>query len=74
MRILFLPAYSPDYNPIEEGFSAMKAWIRANKDYVRGELTGELTCDPYAMIWEAVASSMTPHNAEGWFRDSGYLS
>ncbi|KAJ2932106.1 hypothetical protein H1R20_g5000, partial [Candolleomyces eurysporus] len=39
MRILFLPPYSPDYNPIEEAFSAIKAWIRANRDYVRGELS-----------------------------------
>ena len=36
MRVLFLPPYSPDYNPIEESFSAIKAWIRANRDYVRG--------------------------------------
>jgi transposase len=27
MRLVYLPAYSPDFNPIEEGFSAMKAWI-----------------------------------------------
>jgi transposase len=26
-RLLYLPPYSPDFNPIEEGFSAMKAWI-----------------------------------------------
>ncbi|KAJ2932941.1 hypothetical protein H1R20_g4170, partial [Candolleomyces eurysporus] len=38
MRLVFLPAYSPDFNPIEEAFSAIKAWLRANRDYVRGEL------------------------------------
>jgi transposase len=27
MRLLYLPAYSPDFNPIEEAFSALKAWI-----------------------------------------------
>ena len=27
-RLLFLPPYSPDFNPIENIFSKMKAWIR----------------------------------------------
>lgn len=27
MRITYLPPYSPDFNPIEEAFSAVKAWI-----------------------------------------------
>ena len=27
----FLPPYSPDFNPIKESFSALKAWIRRNR-------------------------------------------
>ena len=27
-RLVYLPPYSPDFNPIEEAFSAMKAWLR----------------------------------------------
>ena len=27
-KILFIPPYSPDFNPIEEVFSEMKAFIR----------------------------------------------
>ncbi|GBQ89923.1 transposase [Asaia krungthepensis] len=27
-RLLFLPPYSPDFNPIETIFAKMKAWIR----------------------------------------------
>ena len=73
MWILYLPPYSPDYNPIEEFFSAIKAGIHANHDFVRGELSGELTCDPYEMLWEAVFTTFTPANARGWFRDYGYL-
>jgi transposase len=26
----FLPPYSPDYNPIEEAFAELKAWMRKN--------------------------------------------
>jgi transposase len=28
VRLLFLPPYSPDFNPIEESFGDLKAWIR----------------------------------------------
>lgn len=31
VRLEFLPAYSPDYNGIEESFSALKAWMRRNR-------------------------------------------
>ena len=26
----FLPPYSPDFNPIEEAFAELKAWMRKN--------------------------------------------
>lgn len=72
MRLFYLPPYSPDFNPIEEAFSAMKTWVRTNRDFIRGEITGDLTCDPYSILWEAVFTSMTPERAVGWFRDCGY--
>ena len=28
--LAFLPPYSPDYNPIEEAFAELKAWMRKN--------------------------------------------
>jgi len=31
IRLLFLPAYSPDFNPIEKTWSNMKRFIRSNK-------------------------------------------
>lgn len=73
MRLAYLPPYSPDFNPIEEGFSAMKAWLRANHEFVRGELTGAASCDPIGMLWDAVFSSLTSESAYGWYKDSGYL-
>ncbi|KIK24466.1 hypothetical protein PISMIDRAFT_98660 [Pisolithus microcarpus 441] len=72
MRLLYLPPYSPDFNPIEEAFSAIKAWIRANQAYVRAELSGSDTADPYGMIWEAVFATVTPEKIIGWYRDCGY--
>jgi hypothetical protein len=73
MRLLYLPPYSPDFSPIEEAFSAIKAWIHSNRDYVHGELSGKATCDSYEMLWEAVFSAVTIEKAHGWFKDCGYL-
>jgi len=74
MRLLYLPAYSPDLNPIEEAFSCIKAWIRQNRDYVLGELDGHHTSDPYRLFWEAVYSSVDAEKAQQWYRHSGYIA
>ena len=50
-RLIYLPVYSPDLNPIEEAFSSIKAWLRANRDYVLGEIEGD-DVDPYRVIWD----------------------
>lgn len=71
MRLLYLPPYSPDFNPIEEGFSAMKTWLRNHRDYALVELQGD--SDPYTMLWEAVYETMTFQNIRGWYKDSGYV-
>ena len=39
MRCEFLPPYSPDYNPIELFFSAMKYHLRRNGQYIRFTMT-----------------------------------
>ena len=33
-RVVFLPPYSPDFNPIETAFSTIKSWIRHNRDFM----------------------------------------
>jgi hypothetical protein len=74
-RLIYLPPYSPDFNPIEEGFSAMKAWIRRNREYVLAEMRGEGEgCDPFGILWQAVFETMTPEAIAGWYRDSGSLA
>ena len=30
LKLVFLPPYSPDFNPIEEAFAEMKVWMRKN--------------------------------------------
>ena len=34
VRLEYLPPYSSDYNPIKESFSALKAWMRRNRELV----------------------------------------
>ena len=70
--LIYLPAYSPDLNPIKEAFSSIKAWIRANCDYVFGEIEGD-NVDPYRVIWEAI-HSVTPENAYRWFQHCEYIA
>ncbi|KAJ8508493.1 hypothetical protein ONZ45_g9242 [Pleurotus djamor] len=62
--LIFLPPYSPDFNPIEESFSCVKAWIRRHWDIMQNE-------DPYIGLYSAT-TSVTAEKAKEWFRHSGY--
>lgn len=62
-RVLFLPAYSPDFNPIEQAFSKIKTLVRRAKQRDREGL--------WAAIGEALAA-VTASNANGWFQHCGY--
>lgn len=65
-RLIYLPPYSPDFNPIEEAFSAIKAWLKRNEGLMTG--TEQL---PW-LVHQAVFS-ITAEDALGWFDDCGYL-
>ena len=60
---LFLPAYSPDLNPIEKMWSKVKQSLRSAEARTRHTLI------------KAIASalrSVTPQDARGWFASCGY--
>ncbi len=59
----YLPAYSPDMNPIEQAWSKLKACLRARAARSREALE--------RAIPDALAT-VTPSNAQGWFRHAGY--
>ena len=62
-RMLFLPPYSPDLNPIEEMWSKVKAYLR------------EAEARTLAALYDAVAAALslvTPSDCRGFFRHSGY--
>lgn len=62
-KLWFLPAYSPDLNPIEEAFSKVKAHLRKSAARTREALL--------EAMGEAL-SSITPRDAVGWFAHCGY--
>jgi transposase len=62
-RLLFLPAYSPDLNPIEEAISKMKGIIRSegarSSEALQGAIAGAL-------------DAVTAQDALGYFAHCGY--
>jgi len=41
IKLEYLPPYSPDYNPIEEAFAELKAWMKKNYILAEGYETFE---------------------------------
>jgi transposase len=64
-RLRFLPAYSPDFSPIEWAFSKLKTGLRATLARTRDALE------------RAIASGLdqiSADDAEGWFYGCGYVA
>jgi transposase len=59
----FLPASSPEFNPIEACWSKLKAWLRRKAARTVPALQEAIT--------EAI-QQVTRSDAEGWFRHAGY--
>ena len=61
-RVLPLPPYSPDFNPIEAMFSKFKEFLRRVAARAQGDL--------YDAIGEALRA-VTDQDIIGWFRQAG---
>ena len=62
-RLLYLPPFSPDFNPIEMAFSKLKAFLRKAAARTKDDL------------WNAVANAIetfTPSECENYFAAVGY--
>ncbi len=58
IKVIFLPAYSPDFNPIEKMWSKIKSVLRKLK--VR-------TLDNLSNAIDSAFSSISPSDCHGWF-------
>ena len=72
MRYEFLPPYSPDYNPIELAFSAMKYHLRRDGEYVRMAMT-ELSDMEISCTLSLALYQISEADIFGWYRHCGYI-
>jgi transposase len=63
-RLVFLPAYSPDLNPIELMWAKVKAHLRAAKARTPSQLLSAI---------QAALHSVSATDAQGFFRHCGYM-
>lgn len=61
----FLPPYSPDFNPLEESFAKVKAFLKAN------EAAYDVTMSPQLLITMAFNTVIT-EDCLGYIRHAGY--
>lgn len=62
-KLLFLPPYSPDFNPIEMAFSKLKAWLK------------NAAPRKIEQLWDEIAKAIddiTPQQARNFFTAAGY--
>jgi transposase len=62
-QLVYLPPYSPDFNPIEQAWSKLKQLLRGVKARMLDQL------EP--AIAQAI-TAITPQNAQAFFRHCGY--
>lgn len=62
-RLLFLPPYSPDLNPIEPAWSKLKTLLRG---------VGARTTDALHAALSSLVDAITTSDAAGYFRHCGY--
>ena len=61
--VLFLPAYSPDFNPIEKMWSKVKACLRSAEARTSSALIDAIA---------SALASVTRQDATNWFASCGY--
>jgi transposase len=62
-ELIYLPAYSPDLNPIEEAFSKIKGILRR---------AGARTKEALLEVLGEALSAVSARDARGYFEHAGY--
>ena len=62
-QLVFLPSYSPDFNPLEEAFSKLKSYLRRAKARTRERLESAIA---------AGLQRITTQDARNWFTHCGF--
>jgi len=64
-QLLYLPPYSPDFNPIEQVFAKLKWLVRSAK---------ERTVDGLCNLLGRLLDRFPPHECRNYFRNTGYAT
>lgn len=64
-KLIFLPKYSPDLNPIEQLFAKLKTLLRK---------AGAQTIDAISVVIGQLLKSFTPQECANYFKNAGYAS
>lgn len=64
-KLIFLPKYSPDLNPIEQLFAKLKTLLRK---------AGAQTIDAISVLIGQLLKSFTPQECANYFKNAGYAS
>jgi transposase len=64
-KVIFLPPYSPDYNPIETAFSTVKLWIKRHQEFME-------SCNDPIYALHAACAHITTEMAKSFFKSSIY--
>jgi transposase len=62
-QLIYLPSYSPDFNPIEEAFAKIKSILRQ---------AGARTKDALVEVLGEALSAISAQDARGYFEHAGY--
>ncbi len=62
-ELIYLPAYSPDFNPIEEAFAKIKGMVRQ---------AAARTKDALVDVLGEALSAVSAQDAQGYFQHAGY--
>lgn len=63
--LIYLPPYSPDFNPIEQAFHSIKAWLQRHK-------AEAIQPDVRPWLIHQAALSITSESARGWILNCSY--
>ena len=63
---LYLPPYSPDYNPIELAFSSVKYYLKQHDELL------QISSDPLSIIESAFTDNITEIKCKKWINNCGY--
>lgn len=63
VRVIYLPPYSHDFNPIEPGWGLQKQWVRKHAPRTKTDLV---------RIARRARYRITPRHCRNWFAHAGY--